>query len=715
MAHDPTPFFMTHHAPFGAWSSLTFGLPGHGLSIDHQSLTVVENANFLVGVSRGAGAVQVLPFYTGFQQDLEMLNLAGGESQVPHWSPFTPAQLERRLTACVDEFRAPGLALRVYTPNGAVPDPATGVSIARETCPGLLLELRVDNASSDRDAWAFIGLDWKGSGRIVPVDWTPDSDLCGITLRGEWALAARRDGQRVFAMREFGLLQLLAQPRPHLHNAGQQGCIALHIPAGQTDTLVCAFGFYHAGTVTQGIPAAYWYTRDYESVEQVCAAVLDQAGPIRAACAQFDRLVEESPASPAQQALFAQSIRGYTANTQLLTGPDGRALFNVCEGQFCWRNTLDLMADHLGWELWRTPWLTRDLMDLYLERYAYRDQIRLPGESGYRPGGLAFTHDMGSYTAYSPAGQGGYEMSNTSGYSFMTTEQVLNGIYCITAYVLAAHDQDWAVKRLSACRELAESLANRDHPDPQRRDGLLKGESSKVGEHGHEITTYDCLDASLQSARGNLYIVIKTWCAYLLLEAFFQLAGDPEGAQFACVSAQRTAAALLKCFNPEKDCFPSNLLTPTDSQMAAALEPLAVPLFVGLEDRLRSFEPLSSALKRHILTSLRPGACLDAHNGGLRLVSTSANTWPSKGFLVAFVCENYFHIDLAAGYPTILREFLAWMQVAAAEKSLSDQIMVDGSVPGSPPQAVTGIPRAHNGSYYPRMVTSSFWVKPRAG
>src|SRR5690349_2094948 len=47
-----TPFFMTHHAPVGAWASLTFGLPGRGLCIDHETLKPEPNADLLVAIHR---------------------------------------------------------------------------------------------------------------------------------------------------------------------------------------------------------------------------------------------------------------------------------------------------------------------------------------------------------------------------------------------------------------------------------------------------------------------------------------------------------------------------------------------------------------------------------------------------------------------------------------------------------------------------------------
>jgi hypothetical protein len=307
----------------------------------------------------------------------------------------------------------------------------------------------------------------------------------------------------------------------------------------------------------------------------------------------------------------------------------------------------------------------------------------------------------------------------------MTTEELLNGAYCAAGYAIVSGDREWVAARGHVFADILTSLQNRDGPDPSSRTGLPKGETSKVGA-SHEITTYDCLDPSLKSARGNLYIAVKTWCAYLLLAEVFDSLGRgqkaprpnsgqparPDSGQaaspFASLAAEARAAARLAAgsiagsFDERREAFPSNLAEPSASTMIAAVEPLGVPLFLGLADRLREHADLVAKLARHVRTCLRTGNCLDAATGCLRLVSSSTNTWPSKGFLCAFVLEDFFAIDVPREYPTIMREFAHWMQVTAAERTCSDQIEADTR-------------RLLNGSYYPRMVTSSLWLWPSCG
>lgn len=690
---------MTHHSPVGAWSSLTFGLPACGMSIDTERMQVVDSGNLYIGVSRGRGDVTVLPFFTWAVRDAEVENLTRSQRSISHWTVVPPDRITRRLTPCTDEYNTEGFTLRVLTPMPALPDPQSGASLQDACCPAILLELEVDNSARDKPCWAFIGIEPKGFADPNPLDWMTDGRLCGIGSREDWALAALPEPDRVYTVR--GNLCQAEDGRPLLHPVGMQGAAVRAVPPGARETLTCAFGFFRHGPVSQGIAAQFAYTRHFNDVRAVCHYALSHAERMRDDCRRFDAAVEAACPDVRRRELFSQAVRSYAANSQVLVTEEGRALYAVCEGQFRWRNTLDLAADHLPWELWRNPWVTRNIIDLYIERYTYRDELRFPPDDRLHPGGLAFAHDMGGDTAYTPPGRSGYEQPGDSGYCFMTTEQVLNGAYCISAYALAAGDLGWATQRHQVMASLVESLHRRDHWDPGQRNGLLEGLSSKVGANGREITTYDCLDASLKSARGNLYIAVKTWCANLLLGEVLERVGDDRAAARARAMASRTAESLAARFDTGRGAFPSNLLEPSGSLMIAAIEPLAVPLFVGLEAHLRRFEDLVDKLRQHVRACMQPGACLDASTGGLRLVSSSANTWPSKGFLCAFVMEDFFGIDLEREHPTVMREFLYWMQVSAAQRTPTDQILADTRT-------------AHAGSYYPRMVTSSLWVAGRA-
>lgn len=64
-------------------------------------------------------------------------------------------------------------------------------------------------------------------------------------------------------------------------------------------------------------------------------------------------------------------------------------------------------------------------------------------------------------------------------------------------------------------------MVNRDNPDPLKRRGIMQLDSS-LTEGGSEITTYDSLDPSLGQARGNVYLAVKCWAAYVLMSNFFR-------------------------------------------------------------------------------------------------------------------------------------------------------------------------------------------------
>ena len=49
------PFFHTHHAPAGAWSSLTFGGTGTAVSVDFQEPNVKKSGALLAGAAFPGG------------------------------------------------------------------------------------------------------------------------------------------------------------------------------------------------------------------------------------------------------------------------------------------------------------------------------------------------------------------------------------------------------------------------------------------------------------------------------------------------------------------------------------------------------------------------------------------------------------------------------------------------------------------------------------
>lgn len=660
------PFFATHHAPVGAWSSFTFGLLGKGVSIDHESTSLEETADFLVALSRGAKKVTAFPFIFGRSDG----------SSAKNWTFFKDSQIQRRLRSCVDEFSAEDMMLKVYTPNAEIPDlnrNPKAADVQYAVCPGILMELTVDNTQYDTPAHGLIGLSYRARGRIRPLDWSSDGTLSGIAFSGDWAMAAKTVENEVYTIRNNSIDSCVETGKKVIHNGGNEGGICFTVPPRTIRTLPVAFGFFHEGHVTQGLSGCYYYTKYFSSVEEVSGFILDHADLIRNDCEQFESKLYNTVEKSKYQ-IFCQTIRAYYACSQL-TEIEGKPQYSVIEGQYLWRNTMDLTVDHLPYELWRNLWIVRNIMDLFISRYSYEDSVRfLDTPCQTFPGGLSFCHDMGNYTAYSPKGTSGYEMTDTGFYGNMTTEELLNGIYCISAYAIYSKDMDWIHQRSDIAVQLLQSMENRDYYDPLKRNGILKGESLRCGENGREITTYDALDASLKNSVGNMYIAVKTMCAALLLSEFFSLASLEEYAAASRSMARKTWESISECFDNQIGCFPASFYHDYESRIIAVLEPLAVPVFLGFKSWFSENVLFMRLFGKHLSACLEKGVCLDRTTGGLRLSSTSQNTWPSKVILCSYVMENLFSANLKEKYPTVLRELLFWTQTAAAEKTVSDQV-----------------------------------------
>jgi hypothetical protein len=365
--------------------------------------------------------------------------------------------------------------------------------------------------------------------------------------------------------------------------------------------------------------------------------------------------------------LLSQGIRAYEANTQVVDA-DGIPYFTMIssgkEGGRGFRNALDQAVDHLPWELYRNPWVIRNIFDLATTSYAYHDKVRFPsdGDSAneLRDGGMTFAHDFGFHSCYSPAGVSAYEGPNRSGAgSYMSTEVLLNGIYLLTSYALLADDTPWAKTRLPFARELLTSMENRDHWDPERRNGLLKAESEKTGS-GVEVTAVAGTGDVLEKARGNVYLAVKTFCANLMLTTYFQNNNDLHSADYSYAFAQKTAQSLVAGFNAESGILPANVVDPASSseRVIAALEPLAVPTYLGLTSTFSEYFPeLFNVLKSHVMACLKnaPEGCIDPVSGALRLSSGSGKTIPAKAISILYVLERLFGIDVQGQFPGLWR------------------------------------------------------------
>ena len=139
------------------------------------------------------------------------------------------------------------------------------------------------------------------------------------------------------------------------------------------------------------------------------------------------------------------------------------------------------------------------------------------------------------------------------------------------------------------------SLLNRDHPDPQKRNGLMGFDSSRT-QGGGEITTYDSLDHSLGQARNNVYLAGKAWASYLALEALLKMIDKDDLAQSAYQGNILTASTLENAFDTSVGYIPAVLENNNQSAIIPAVEALIYPHKMGLSQYLDPEGPFSGYL-----------------------------------------------------------------------------------------------------------------------
>ena len=90
----------------------------------------------------------------------------------------------------------------------------------------------------------------------------------------------------------------------------------------------------------------------------------------------LDSKLDDAAISDDQRFLISHATHSYYGSTQLLE-VEGQPLWVVNEGEYCMMNTLDLAVDHVFWELEHNPWLVRNLLDTFVRRYSYTDEVKV--------------------------------------------------------------------------------------------------------------------------------------------------------------------------------------------------------------------------------------------------------------------------------------------------------------------------------------------------
>ncbi|MEM8781366.1 MAG: glycoside hydrolase family 52 protein [Planctomycetota bacterium] len=726
---DPT-FVNTFHSPIGAHCSLTLGMPANekkthgGLGVQ---LGKPADEDVFIGVQSAddENLIQALPFFvadesTGSEDfvdsDLGMDDHYMGDLPGVRVEAFTPDQIVRRLDVGSDVWTVGDLTVRIDSPVRTLPDPHAKTpdhdALKLATCPAVTIELTVDNTKGAAPRVVFLGYaGHDASEKMRQFDRPDDRELGVVGIARGFTRGFASADPRVVSGQAFSLAALVkpVNPQNRRFALGPVAALTAEVPAGARETFRFAAVFYTPGVVTSGQNCAYFYTRYFDRLETVAKYALDHFDDYRGWADDADRwLARADTLNPAQRFQLVHTIRSYYGSTEFLDrldasrhavplSHDGRTpMWVVNEGEYRMLNTFDLAVDMLFYELRMHPWTVRDVLEHYVERYSYEDQVRFPGDDTLHPGGVSFTHDHGANNHFSPPHYSSYEASGIRGcFSYMTHEQLLNFICTAGTYLHHTGDTAWRDKHAGLWERLLTSCENRDHPEPSKRNGVMSLDSSRC-DGGAEITTYDSLDTSLGQARNNGYMAVKGWASYLLLEKVFRDRGEDALAERAAAQAKRAADTLVA--NVGGDGTLPALLNEEagESRIISVIEGLVFPQRGGREDALAAdgpFAALLAALRTHTEKVLQPGVCR-FDDGAWKLSSTSINSWLSKIYLSQHVARAILGVELD---PTADDAHAAWLCRPGnnAYWAWSDQHH-SGVAKGS--------------KYYPRGVTTALWL-----
>jgi hypothetical protein len=718
--------YNAQHSPLGAFFSFTCGLfgsrGGFGLQIGCPG-----NQNLFIGVKEGnrdaRTPLKCLPFYEGASSDEAQRYDVENKSSQQDKSiliAYPPEQIVRRYGWATDEWDTGDFRFTLYSPFFPVPESMAGEAFRRSIMPAIVGELMIDNTQGVTPKTGVFAIYFPDPGARL------SDDACGFSWRGQLGVRAELISDsptNLETVMRWAIQDALCDPNPR-HGLGNTPGLFVTIPPGQKATIKLALGVYLDHKVTTRLEGRYLYTRVFGSLEDVLETALTQFNTLKQRAQELDKELASTSLSPDQQWLIAHSTRSYHGSTQLLD-VGGEPFWIVNEGEYCMMNTLDLSVDQVFWELRQHPWLVRNLLDRFVRHYSYIDCIKVPKndklkveyaqQSGQdsmagprvlgrvlpmdafelKPGGISFCHDMGVHNQFHPQGHSSYELPNLVGcFSYMTCEELCNWVLCAASYVAHTGDVNWTEQNESTIRACLESLINRSG-----EAGYVMYDSSRC-QTGAEITTYDSLDHSLAQTRNNLYMAVKCWATYLGLELLLKRIGHPS-ADKAKEQAKRCMTRIVAQTRPE-GILPAVFESDNPgfhSRILPAIEGLVYPAEWKID--VSSYQPLYETLKKHTLALLKDPQKRNLFpDGGIRLSSTSDNSWMSKIAIFQYVCRKVLGLDSDPYVKQLLQNadaaHVKWMTDGeSAYWACSDQF-VNGVAKGS--------------KYYPRIVTTILWM-----
>lgn len=744
--------FNAQHSPLGAFFSFTCGHPGTkggmGVQVGRPG-----DQDIYIGVNDGPagvpGELKVLPFYEGAQKDAAAaftVSATGGEKKKEfRLKPYDlNKEVKRRYGWATDTWRTQDLNFQIVTPFGFVRDPAVASTgeMRRALLPAVVAELRIDNRGGTQPKTGFFALGFPEAA-IRVIDGGLRHGRCGFAYQHAGVAAELydvsdgnylpcADSLRPFV--RWGVGEAMADPANAVHLLGTLGGVMFEVPPGKCYAADIALGCYVPGTVSTRLEGKYFYTRYFASLTDVLDEALNYGYTAWKTSDALDRKLLDSGLSVDQQFLIAHATRSYHGSTELLD-VGGEPFWIVNEGEYCMMNTLDLSVDQMFWEAEHQPWVLKNLLTNFVRHYSYHDQVmehRPDGARSMKPGGISFCHDMGVRNQFSPKGHSSYELTNLPGcFSHMTYEQLCNWILIATTYVAATNDLHWLQEQdpiLTAClRSMLNRAVNTADPD----GGLPAYDSSRCGS-GQEITTYDSLDHSLAQTRRNSYMAVKCWAAYIGLTYLFTRLNEQDNDRtfhgdhaFDASNAAKVLESSLLKYVQADGTLPAVLEKENPgwkSRILPAIEGLVYPLFWARQDKTTSFfaewidegghsGAFIRALKKHTAAALGdPEKKNRFADGGLRLSTTSSNSWMSKIAIVQHVARALFSIDETG---TVRQNLVATSAFASADQAhVKWQTLGESAYWACSDQMVDGVAKASK--YYPRIIAAALWMQEKA-
>jgi len=675
--------FHEHHSAFGAFSSFILGKFGQGGGFVLNDVRP-QDANILIGYKNNNG-VKLLPFCNSLTSaaEGEFTGEVVNESEKKSIELFEEKDIERELKWASDTWTAGDFSFSIITPFGNVNNPKDMAEEEKKLifAPVIFAKISLDNTKGASDAEMIFGVEGLKR-RISEV--THDSYL-GAAYGRKYGFAVKASDD----IRELSRLDILsswAEGNYQNHGLGRAPSLIFSVPKGTKKTYTIALASYDPEIITTGIETKFYYADLFASLEDVLKFGLENEEYYIKKAEDRDKELEGTNLNEYRKFLIAHATHSYYASSELMKRENGEPLWILNEGEYIMMNTFDLTIDHVFWEMKFHPWTITNTLDLFVEKYSYKDQI-----------GLAFTHDMGTYDGFSPEKYSSYELPDLTGcFSYMTNEELLNWILTGAVYGLKMKDYAWLNKNKEIFKECFESLSKRDN----NADGVMDVDSERC-KSGSEITTYDSLDVSLGQARNNLYLGVKTWAAYVVFEDVFKKLELGELAGKAIEKAKQAAATIVSKFDCENGYIPAVFENGNTSRIIPAVEALIYPYEIGETDYVSetgTFGELIKTLKKHIKTVLKKGCCIDEVSGGWKLSSTSKNTWNSKIFLCQYVVKEILNMNYGESETEWDKVHAEWQQVGCSVDGATDQVNSDD-----------GSPRGSR--LYPRLVTSILWME----